>query len=155
MTPEKPHCFAGCSQGLASWLGSSDWIIGSFAAILIGMAAVGGCSSGEKGEVFPPDGGLLDLKAFLESAKESGQATTQEAAAPIISAVHLGADYFIRSGQIEYIWGTKLAEGPEAAGTVIAFQTAAATDGGWVLFQDGSLKRISAAEFAAAPKAEP
>ena len=36
MTPEEPHCFAGCSQGPASWLGSGDWIIGSFAAILIG-----------------------------------------------------------------------------------------------------------------------
>jgi hypothetical protein len=125
------------------------------AAIAIGVVATAGCGSGEQAEVFEPDGGLLDLKAFLESAKASGQATTQEAAAPIISAVHLGADYYIRSGQIQYLWGTKLAEGPEAAGTVIAFQTAAATDGGWVLFQDGSLKRISAAEFAAAPKAEP
>ncbi len=125
------------------------------AAIAIGVVATAGCGSGEQAEVFEPDGGLLDLKAFLESAKASGQATTQEAAAPIISAVHLGADYYIRSGQIQYIWGTKLAEGPEAAGKVIAFQTAAATDGGWVLFQDGSLKRISAAEFAAAPKAEP
>ena len=125
------------------------------AAIAIGVVATAGCGSGEQAEVFEPDGGLLDLKAFLESANASGQATTQEAAAPIISAVHLGADYYIRSGQIQYIWGTKLAEGPEAAGTVIAFQTAAATDGGWVLFQDGSLKRISAAEFAAAPKAEP
>ena len=125
------------------------------AAIAIGAVATVGCGSGEKAEVFPPDGGLLDLKAFLESAKASGQATTQESAAPIISAVHLGAYYYIRSGQIQYIWGTKLAEGPEAAGTVIAFQTAAATDGCWVLFQDGSLKRISAAEFAAAPKAEP
>jgi len=124
------------------------------AAILFGLAAAG-CGSGEKEQVFPPDGGLLDLKAFLESAKASGQATTQEAAAPVLAAVHLGADYYIRSGQIEYIWGTKLADGPEAAGKVIAFQKTAATDAGWVLFQDGSLKRLSAAEFAQAPKATP
>ena len=125
------------------------------AAIAIGVVAAGGCGSGEKEQVFPPDGGLLDLKAFLESAKASGQGTTREAAAPVISAVHLGADYYIRSGQIEYIWGTKLADGPEAAGTVIAFQTSAAKEGGWVLFQDGSLKRLTAEEFAAAPKATP
>jgi hypothetical protein len=48
------------------------------------VVATAGCGSGEKAEVFEPDGGLLDLKAFLESAKASGQATTQEAAAPII-----------------------------------------------------------------------
>lgn len=125
------------------------------AAIAIGVVMMLGCGSGEKEQVFPPDGGLLDLKAFLESAKASGQATTKEAAAPVISAVHLGADYYIRSGQIEYIWGTKLAEGPEAARTVIAFQTSAAQEGGWVLFQDGSMKRLTAEEFAAAPKATP
>jgi hypothetical protein len=126
-----------------------------FASIVLGLTVLSGCSSVEKEQIFEPDGGLLDLKAFLESAKASGQATTKEAASPMLAAVHLGADYYIRSGQIEYIWGTKLTDGPEAAHKVIAFQTSAATDGGWVLFQDGSLKRLSAAEFAQAPKAEP
>lgn len=127
----------------------------AFATIAIGLVFVAGCGSGKQEQVFEADGGLLDLKAFLEAAKGSGQATTREAAMPVLAAVHLGADYYIRSGQIQYIWGTKLAAGPEAAGKVIAFQTTAATDGGWVLFQDGSLKRLSAAEFAQAPKATP
>lgn len=74
---------------------------------------------------------------------------------PRRGARHLGADYYFCSGQIEYIWVTKLADGPEAAGKVIAFQTSAAKEGGLVLFQDGSLKRLTAEEFAAAPKATP
>jgi hypothetical protein len=121
---------------------------------LVGCGSRGG-GGGDIQAVADPDAGLKDLKAFLEQAKASGQATTREAAGPTISAVHMAADYYLGSGQIVYIWGTKLADGPEAAGRIVAYQKTAATDGGWVLFQDGALKQVSAAEFAAAPKAEP
>lgn len=141
-----------CSR---SWLRAGCRIGMIGVALTLGGPTLTGCGSGEKEQIFEPDGGLLDLKSFLESAKANGQATTREAAAPVLAAVHLGADYYIRSGQIEYIWGTKLADGPEAASTVIAFQKTAETDAGWVLFQDGSMRRLTAAEFAAAPRAKP
>ena len=130
-------------------------VVVMLAAVGIGLAGVGGCSKPESQAVFEPDGGLLDLKSFLVAAKASGQSTTQEAAAPVIAAVHLGADYYLRSGQIEYIWGTTLTDGPEAAGRIVAYQKTAAADGGWALFQDGSLKHLTPAEFAATPRAEP
>ncbi len=127
------------------------------ALIAAGLAGASGCGAGTPLtlDASQPDPALRDLKTFLEWAKASGQATERNAAGPMLQNAYMFADYSLNAGQIQYLWGTKLAEGPEAAGTVIAFQTAAATDGGWVLFQDGSLKRISAAEFAAAPKAEP
>jgi hypothetical protein len=137
--------------------GNQGWrttVAGLFLTATLGLLAAG-CGGGESKEIPGPDAGLQDLKAFLESAKTSGQATTKEAASPVLSAVHLGADYFLRSGQIEFIWGTKLSDEPDAAGRIVAYQKAAATDGGWALFQDGSLKHLTAAEFAAAPRAEP
>jgi len=60
----------------------------------------------------------------------------------------------IRSGAIVYSWGTGISSGGAAASTVIAYEKKAATDGGYVLLQDGTVKQMSAAEFQAAPKAK-
>jgi hypothetical protein len=128
------------------------------AAIAIGLLAGAGCGKPETGEVqleSKPDAGLQDLKAFLTSAKASGQATTRAAAAPVIGGVHLAADYYLGSGQIVFLWGAQLSDEADAAGRIIAYQRTAPSDGGWVLFQDGSLREISAEAFAAAEKAEP
>jgi len=128
------------------------------AAVAIGLALAAGCTEPETGEVqleSKPDAGLQDLKAFLTSAKASGQATTRAAAAPVLGAVHLAADYYLGSGQIVFLWGTQLSDVPEAADRIIAYQRTAPSDGGWVLFQDGSLREISTEAFAAAEKAEP
>lgn len=56
----------------------------------------------------------------------------------------------VQSQQITYFWGNGITPGGKA---VIAHDAKAAADGGAVLLQDGTVKTLSAAEFAAAPKA--
>lgn len=119
------------------------------------VPAMGCKSTPDKVEASAADPGLRDLLSFLTWAKAENQRTDQATASAVLGNAFMFADHSINSGQIEYIWGTKLADGPEAASTVIAFQKTAETDAGWVLFQDGSMRRLTAAEFAAAPKAKP
>ena len=56
----------------------------------------------------------------------------------------------VRSGQCVYVWGTGLQPSSQA---VLAYGKDAAASGGHVLLQDGTVKSMTAAEFAAAPKA--
>ena len=46
-------------------------------------------------------------------------------------------------------------DGAEAAKRILAFETRAAKEGGWVMFQDGTIREVTAEEFAAAAKATP
>lgn len=147
-----------------SWRAGRDrggsWSRRRFAVLfggMLGLAAVAGCgqpATPEPEVVSEPDAGLLDLKAFLTAAKANGQATTRDAAGPPLRAVHLAADYYLGSGQIVFLWGAQLSDDAAAAGRIIAYQRTAPSEGGWALFQDGSLRQISAEEFAAAEKAE-
>jgi hypothetical protein len=61
----------------------------------------------------------------------------------------------LRSGEIGCVWGTILSTAANASSAVLAYEKKAATEGGWVLMQDGKVKRMTASEFQAAPKAAP
>jgi hypothetical protein len=54
-------------------------------------------------------------------------------------------------GEIAYQWGVGL--NPAGKEKVLAYEKKAATDGGAVLMQDGTVKQMTAEEFKAAPKA--
>jgi hypothetical protein len=58
----------------------------------------------------------------------------------------------ITSGDVIVYWGVGLADDPEAASTVLAYQKDVPEKGGEVLMQDGKAKRITADEFKAAKK---
>ncbi len=62
---------------------------------------------------------------------------------------------FVLSGDITCAWGAGLKDGAEAAKRMLAFETRAAKEGGWVMFQDGTIREVTAEEFAAAAKATP
>lgn len=124
------------------------------AAVACGLAGCGGGSGPQQAAQGEADAGLRDLKMFLEAAKAGGRKTTRDEALPVLQAQHMAADYYLGRGDIVFEWGTGLANGPEAAKRIVAYQKAVEKDGGWALFQDGSLRRITAAEFAAAPKAQ-
>lgn len=63
----------------------------------------------------------------------------------------------VKSGEIVVVWGATMAgEGDAASGGatgVIAYEKKTPTDGGSVLLASGEVKTMTAAEFAAAPKA--
>ena len=57
----------------------------------------------------------------------------------------------LRAGECVMIWGGSV-PGGSASATVVAYEKAAPESGGLVLFQDGTVKSLSAAEFKVAPK---
>ena len=57
----------------------------------------------------------------------------------------------IKEGDIIYIWGAAYEAG---SNKVIAYEKTVTTDGGSVLLQDGTVKKMTADEFKAAPKAK-
>jgi len=98
-------------------------------------------------------GNLRDLFRLAASGKVAlpkslAEFTAQEPFYPV-------AGPFVLSGNIGCVWGVGLKDGPEAAKRLLAFETRAAKEGGWVMFQDGTIREVTAEEFAAAPKATP
>jgi hypothetical protein len=58
----------------------------------------------------------------------------------------------VKSKDVIVYWGVGLADGPDAASTVLAYQKDVPEKGGEVLMQDGSAKKMTAEEFNAAKK---
>lgn len=60
----------------------------------------------------------------------------------------------IKSGEVVVNWGVMMAneDGSGATGEVAAYEKKTPTEGGYVLFQDGNVKTVTAAEFEALPK---
>lgn len=61
----------------------------------------------------------------------------------------------IESGQVVVTWGVKVGADENAPpGGVVAYEKKAPTGGGSVLFENGEIKAMSAADFQAAPRAK-
>lgn len=61
----------------------------------------------------------------------------------------------VKSGDIVIVWGVSMGgEGDAGTEEVVAYDKNAPTDGGMVLLMNGKVKKMTAAEFAAAPKAK-
>jgi len=119
--------------------------------------AVAGCSGAPR-QVAPPtpNDGLVDLREMLRRTATTGDSVPKSAAAlRALDAAYPAAGRFIGTGAVEYVWGSRLSDAPEAATRVVAFEKAAATDGGFVLLQDGTIRQVTAAEFAKLAKAQP
>ena len=63
----------------------------------------------------------------------------------------------VQSGEVVVVWGAKIAgegETGSAPANVVAYEKKVPAEGGLVLLQNGQVKQMTAAEFAAAPKAK-
>jgi hypothetical protein len=64
----------------------------------------------------------------------------------------------LRSGEIVFLYNVRLDQmiaGAGATNTILAYLKDVPTNGGWVLFGDASIRKLSADEFNKAPKAKP
>lgn len=101
--------------------------------------------------------GLGNLREMFRQAA-AGKATLPKSAAEFtaVEPFYPVAGPFVLSGAIECAWGAGLKEGvATAAAKRLAWDKAAGEAGGWVLFQDGTIRELTAGEFAAAAKATP
>jgi hypothetical protein len=108
----------------------------------------------------PKDLMLVQVGGLVSSAASENRRAPQSLAevAKFESTYPLGYAA-VKSGDVVVIWGASVAaEGDVAAGragtNVIAYEKQTPTEGGLVLLENGNVKKMSADEFKAAPKAK-
>ena len=123
---------------------------------LVGLvSAVVGCGGGGAGAGSGPAGPTPQVMAEvaeLLGAYSGSNKNPPTKAADFIRYEAMASDAvrFIQNGDIVYAWGNAIKPGSTA---VLAYPKDAAEKGGPVLLQDGTVKSMTAAEFATAPKA--
>jgi len=138
---------------------ASTALLAPFFFVIV-ITTAGGCSSrakSEAGERTPADE-LRELAGVL--TLYSGQNGRGPAKPADLEPYEVGAPLAYRSvlaGDIIVVWGATMpGEGDvKTSGTtaIIAYQKQGPTEGGYVLLHNGTIKQLSATEFAAAPKA--
>ena len=127
--------------------------------VALGLAVAAGCSStppkaGEGGVQTNADA-LNEVATLLRSYPAKGGKGPAKAAdlAPYEQGGPLGFAA-VKKGDIVVVWGAAMGgEGDAGSADVIAYEKKTPTDGGAVLLLNGQVKAMTAAEFAAAPKA--
>ena len=132
------------------------------------LAASPGCSGGGSGGGGGGGGGGLgqgerdrnDLKNLGLAYHNMDASSPKPPARPEDLAPHVGNDQRLlgrlRSGEIVFFYNVRLVQmtaGAGATNTILAYVKDVPTNGGWVLFGDGAQRKITAEEFAKAPKA--
>lgn len=128
------------------------------AALLAGLFACGlmGCGSSTSATTPVTDEtlarqGLDDLGNLLRAvAEEKKRPPAKPADLEQYTSGFTFATTAIQQKKIVYVWGAGLGGGS----AVVAYDANAESAGGHVLLQDGTIKKMTAAEFAAAPKAK-
>jgi hypothetical protein len=122
--------------------------------VALGAGLTAGCTS-------TSTAGAIDneRKMALEEIGQMLKSVADEGRKPPAKLADLGAvePYLptagarIRSGEVVYVWGA----GYVAGGTeLVAWEKVVPESGGYVLQEDGTVKKMSAAEFQSAPKAK-
>jgi hypothetical protein len=138
-----------------------DERVARMTALVVALAiSLSGCSGGATVQEKPTGptaaDGLANLRDLFRQAA-AGKVAVPKSAADFaaVEPLYPVAGPFVLSGAISCAWGAALASGGDAATQVLAWEKAAATDGGWVMFQDGTIRQVTADEFKAAAKAAP
>ncbi len=121
--------------------------------VVLCLGFFAGCSSPRRQkEVAPEKMDLTELSELLHVASSAGHAPTKLADLEKHSKMFPKAYNAVKNGDIIVIWNTPVkGEGDVGKGeTVIAYEKNVPTDGGYVLLSAGTIKQMSAADFAAA-----
>jgi hypothetical protein len=98
--------------------------------------------------------GLADVGDMLRAyTEETGRAPTRPADVMRNEALYPRGIQAIRSGEVKVIWGVKMPPAGTGGTEIIAYEKSVESEGGGVLLLNGEVKRMTADEFKAAPKA--
>jgi hypothetical protein len=130
---------------------------GQFFAVTAGLALLAGCSAGPSGgggdaAAAPP--ALQEVNDLLHAAG-AARPPTNLADLNRYKGKFLRGYEAVKSGEIVVLWGTPV-QGEGEVGQneqVMAYEKDVPTSGGYVLMSAGTIKKMSASEFNAAPKA--
>jgi hypothetical protein len=125
------------------------------AAVLVGLAAVAGCSSKTGGtveELKEAPASLVELNEILH-----GGPATQLSDLEHRKKFGPRGYQAVKNGEVIVLWGVPpKGEGEIEKGAnqeIVAYEKDVPTSGGYVLFSGGAIKKMTASDFAAAPKA--
>jgi hypothetical protein len=124
--------------------------------LIASFGILSGCSS-RPGEGAPPVfGDLQEVNDLLHAAAGAlHRSPTGVADLNRYRSMYSRGYEAVKSGNVVVLWGAAL-KGEGQVGqdeTVLAYEKNVPTDGGYVLLSAGTVKKMSAAEFSAAPKA--
>jgi hypothetical protein len=127
----------------------SRWVV-----ILAGLSLLGGCSSAPPQEDIPVIVTLQEVHGLLVSPDRPPNSLDDVVGSRWLYQSGYEA---ISSGDVVVLWGiTPKGEGEAGKDeTVIAYEKDVPTNGGYVLLSAGTVKKMTAGEFAAAPKGTP
>jgi hypothetical protein len=124
-------------------------------AVSLGLLA--GCSSQPKGgDAVAEYTELQDVDGLLRTAAGRTGRPPASLADLEKDKVHYPRGYeAVKSGDVVVLWGAALQGEPDVGKNeaVVAYEKRVPTEGGYVLLSAGTVKKMTAAEFNAAPKA--
>jgi hypothetical protein len=124
--------------------------------LVVGSSLVAGCG-GPEGERAAPEYGLLrEVNDLLHaSAGALGRPPAKLDDLSRHKGTYPRGYEALQSGAVVVLWGAALqGEGEVGKGeAVVAYEKAAPSDGGYVLWSAGTVRKMTAAEFNSAPKA--
>jgi hypothetical protein len=117
-----------------------------------GLCLLAGCSSRPRGQAAPELTVLQDVNGLLHSAAGAGRPPANLADLARYESMYPQAYAKVKSGDVVVLWRTPLqGEGESGKGeVVVAYEKGVPTDGGYVLLSAGTVKKMSASEFASA-----
>jgi hypothetical protein len=129
-------------------------ISAALTAVVLVLAPLTGCGGGNArsgASVDSGKAGLEDFSQFLKNLPADGKKPPAKMAdfTPLEPMAPVAGD-MLKTGSLVYIWGSGIGTGS----AVIAYEKKVETEGGYVLLQDGTVKKMTADEFKAAPKAK-
>jgi hypothetical protein len=125
------------------------------AALVAAAGLLAGCSS-QPGKDAPPEYTLLqEVNELLRTAAGARRPPARVADLDRYQSMFPRAHEAVKSGAVVVLWGAaQKGEGESGKDeAVVAYEKAVPTDGGYVLLSAGTVKKMTAAEFSAAPKA--
>jgi len=129
-----------------------------FLTLAVALGLLTGCSSRPSGAAVPQEATLLqDVNDLLRAASgPSGRMPTKLADLDRVKNNFPRGYEAVKSGNVVVLWGSP-AQGEGDIGktseAVVAYEKQVPTEGGHVLLSAGSVKKMTADEFAKAPKA--
>jgi len=126
--------------------------------VLIALAAAAGCGSKTGGGSETPAAvnELREVESILRSFPPARKGPSKLAdLAPFEQTQSVGYQA-VKSGSVVIVWGATMPGEGSLSGSeaIVAYEQKAPTEGGYVLLQNGTIKQLTAAEFASAPKAK-
>jgi hypothetical protein len=115
--------------------------------IAIGLvAACVGCGS-STGDVLVPKEASEDVVQLRDLLVDSGQPIQKPADISSLSGRYPAAVEGVTSGKLSIVWGKGIREGGSGKAEILAYQSDAESQGGWVIRENATIEKLTAEDF--------